>query len=174
MFLRKFASKYIATSPTLSSSRRLMRLLNNTLALPSSMSAHGIFKRDIKIVTRHITRESASTKCLTPMQQQERIYSIYRKLRHEITGVVERARSANKKILITVGEDHGDKRSLIIQLLIVNLILEKNLLKNLMVEAPQDFLDELRNKMNAIDQKYLNLRHLLQVADKAEIKVTKS
>jgi hypothetical protein len=132
--------------------------------------ALSIFKRDIKVETFHI-RPPIKEKPLTVVDQEGRVYSMYRKLRKEIEDTVTRARANNKKILITIGENHGDKRALIIELLIINLILEKNLLTTLTVEAPQSLLDTLKNEKNAIDQKYLNLRHVLEIAEQANFTI---
>ena len=170
MFLRKSIQKHMLTAQRLPSTQLRMGAMARPQSMPPRHNAFSIFKRDVKIVTHHIAPPKKE-KPLTLADQEGRVYSMYRKLRKQIEETVTKARARNKKILITIGEEHGDKRALIVELLCINIILEKNLLTTLTVEAPKSLLDSLKSEKNSIDRKYLNLRHVLEVAEEANFTI---
>jgi hypothetical protein len=164
MFLRRNPLKRISNTLKFSLNGGFMGFMAKAQLLPPRVGTHSIFKRDIKVVSHHIVTRPNKEVPLSAAQQYERICNMYSKLNEQVNGAVERARAHNKKILITIGEDHGDRRSLIIHLLIINLILRNKLAKKLMVEAPQSFLEILKNEKPG-EKKYVNLQYLLQIAE---------
>jgi hypothetical protein len=168
MFLRRNPLKRITLSRQ---ANALVSVMPKAQVSLPRLGINSVFKRNIKIESHFISGSEQEKPLLSEVQQHEQICHLYSKLHDELSKATEQAQKNNKKLLITIGEVVTDKRSLIVQLLMINLMLRNKLSPNLFVVAPQILIDLLRTGKPEAPEKDINLRYLLSVArhDKFDI-----